>query len=156
MASSMWVARDASIESQETVNTYMGGMRLGKTGIASWSYPLARLTLYSDGLVVGPSRSVLRLLLIPVWKARFDEIQLAESIGGPQPDAQVSPAGLFVPFSTFTRYGLFTRGVRFRTHDGSYVIFWCFKRDNVLAALKQLGLAVDIHPKRFHWFDPVT
>jgi len=57
-----WIARDASLSGSPLV-TYLGGMRRGFTGIASWTYPLVRLTIYEDGLELGPSVSILKALV---------------------------------------------------------------------------------------------
>jgi hypothetical protein len=148
------IARDAAL-SGKPLASYIGGMRRGYTGLASWSHPLVKLAIYDDGVALGPSASVLKML-VPVWRARFDDISVADAIGGPQDDSEVSLGSLAVPLSFITRrgWGIMTRGVRISTTDRSFAIFWCMKRDRVLAALRDRGVNVDPEPRPFHWFSP--
>ncbi|HUC14773.1 MAG TPA: hypothetical protein VMS00_10010 [Acidimicrobiales bacterium] len=132
MAFRGWVSRDAAIATSEPVATYRGGMRLGFTGIASWSYPLVRLTLYNDGLEIGPAAPFLKLV-VPLWRALFQEIDC---------------------ITMLTRGR--ARGLRFTTRDGAFVIFGTFRTDPLIQALNQLGARIDPVPKRFRYFKPLA
>lgn len=132
MAFRGWLSRDAAVATSEPVATYHGGMRLGFTGIASWSYPLVRLTLYHDGVEIGPAVPFLKLV-VPFWRALFREIN-----------------GITI----LTRGR--ARGLRFTTRDGAFVIFGTFRSEPLIQALNQLGAHVDPVPQRFRYFKPLA
>jgi hypothetical protein len=46
------------------------------------------------------------------------------------------------------------RGVRLTTTDGSYVIFWCHDRNQVLDALAGRGLKIEAERTRFNFLFP--
>jgi hypothetical protein len=124
--------RSAGLEAAGAAGgSFVGGMRYGVTGIAGWSWPLVRLQLLGDVLRLGHSAKLLRFL-VPSWEARYQELEVAEAIGS-------SPL---------------TTGVRLRTTDGDWVVFWTFHRDQVLRAIQQRGVIVDATPSRFRFFAP--
>ena len=127
MAFRGWISRDAPIAVAGPTATYHGGMRLG---LASWTYPLVRLTLYHEGLEVGPAAPFLKIL-VPFWRALYEEIET-------------------VTVLTRGRFG----GVRFTTRNGASVIFGCFKLQPLIQNLQELTVAVDPVPKRFRSFNP--
>jgi hypothetical protein len=147
-----WIARDAVLSGRPSV-AYLGGMRRGSTGLANWTYPLVRLRFYEDGLELGPSVRILKVI-VPIWRVRFQEISVAEALGGPQPDSAVGFGRLAFPFSFVARWEIMSRGVRIKTFDDRFAIFWCMPRDQVLAGLQRQSVNVDLQPQRFHFFSP--
>jgi hypothetical protein len=76
---------------------------------------LVRLSLFPNGLRLGPSSSLLSMN-VPTWEARFDELDVIQAIG---------------------RVQGFTTGILFRksqSHD--WIIFWTFNRDRVFATFE--------------------
>ncbi len=147
-----WIARDATLAGQPSLS-YIGGMRRGFTGIGNWTYPLVRLRIYEDGLELGPSVPILKAL-VPIWRARFEDISVAESVGGGQPDSAASFSVMAVTFSPTQRWGMMTRGVRIMAADGGFAIFWCTRRDHVLTTLQSRSVNVNSEPQPFHFFSP--
>lgn len=137
-SSPLFARRKADLGDALLVASFVGGMRYGYTGIASWSRPLITLDIYQSGLELRPTHSFLRFL-VPVWRARFDEILVVNWMGSPKADTSVV-------------MGL-TRGVKFTTTDGDWVIFWCFDRDRLLEVLAGLALTI-AERKRFNYFNP--
>jgi len=125
-----WVNRDAALARSQVVASYLGGMRLGYSGIASWSYPLVKLTFYPDGVEVGPAAGFLRVA-VPFWRALYGEI---DSI-------------------TILECGR-ARGLRFTTKDGAFVIFASFRVEPIIRTLNELDLEVDPVPRPFRYFKP--
>ena len=70
---------------------------------------------------------------MPTWEARYEEITNVAAVG---------------------RVPVMTHGVRFRTVDGEWVVFWAINRGKVLRTLAARGLAVAPKPVRFHFLDP--
>lgn len=103
-----------------------GGMRHGWT---SWSYPLVIFRVFPSGVELGPSSRCL-WPVVPLWRARFDEMSVVECIVRPK----VRSAA----------------GVLFRTEDESSELFlyWCRQAGDLLARLDQLGAPVDPTPRR--------
>jgi hypothetical protein len=136
------VRRDADLDGGASLHTFRGGMRYGSTGIANWTHPLVTLAVYPAGVEL---RSTFRWLqvLVPVWRARYEELSVVQSVGRADPDGSDS-----------ARAPVQARGVRFVARDGSYVIFWCFNRTEVLEALDRQRVAVETEPKRFQFFHP--
>lgn len=75
---------------------------------------------------------------VPGWLARYDELAAIQSVGRTDPDGSESAKA---PFQA--------RGVRFVTKDGAWVVFWCYNRDQVLAAFAEHPVKVDLEPRRF-------
>jgi hypothetical protein len=109
-------------------------MRWGWSGIGHCSWPLATLTLFSTGVELGPTVRGLRLL-VPVWRARLDEISVVEVFQ--------------------TRFRL-ASGVRFTPTSGSPVYFgipyWVLSLADIVSALEGNGLRVDRSPQRLRLF----
>jgi hypothetical protein len=129
---SLFVRRDANLDDKILVRHFLGGMRYGPTGLLNWSSPLITLCLYRSGLELRATSPW--LFPVPPWRARYDEIAAVHWLGGPGPDSPLV-IGLVV-----------ARGVMFTTTDGSWAIFWCRQRDQVLHTLAQLGLRIEANP----------
>jgi hypothetical protein len=113
------------------LTSFVGGMRtqprIGPVGFNA-TVPLARLSIFSNGLRVGPSSSLLSLS-VPTWEARFDELDVIQAIG---------------------RVKGFTTGILLRksqTHE--WVVFWTLNREEVFTALEHIGITVSREPVRF-------
>ena len=118
------------IGGETALHSFVGGERIGLWN-ATW--PLARLDVYGDRIQIGPSIRPL-LVLVPTWKARFKEITEVRSIG---------------------KIDFFSSGIRFRSSGASnYVVFWTFRRPEILNTLESVGLAVDREPVRFSYLNP--
>lgn len=138
----LFVRRDANLDDTVLLHSFVGGMRYGYTGFANWTRGWVTLDIYQSGLELRPRYTFLRFL-VPVWRARYDEISEVRWMGRSTPDSSIV-MGLFV----------MVRGVRFTMTDGDYVIFWCNERDQVLDALARRGLKIEAEPKRFNFFSP--
>lgn len=117
-------------------------MRYGLTGVASWSHPLVTLAVYPTGVELHSTFSWLRFL-VPVWRARYDELAVVQSVGRGDPDRSDS-----------AKAPAQARGVRFVAKDGSWVMFWCYNRDEVLAAFDRQQVRIDAEPRRFQFLHP--
>lgn len=113
----------------QTVASFVGGMRSGK--LANWGWPLVRLSIYSSGVELGPSLRWLKFW-VPYWQVDLSEITASEALGR-------------------TRL---TAGVRFRTRDGDYRIFWYRLPEEVLEVLERLGVPVDYTRRRYRFLWP--
>lgn len=119
--------------------TFIGGMRVSAPGFnlfGGWNvtYPLVRLSLFTQGLRLASTLPFPFAVLVPTWEARYDELSEISAVGN---------------------IGGFTTGVRFRAgHPGKWVIFWTINRPQVLDALIGLGLAVNVQPVRFRNLRP--
>lgn len=140
----LFVRRDANFDDTVLMKSFVGGMRYGYTGFANWSRGLVTMDIYQSGLELRPRYSFLRFL-VPIWRARYDEISEVRWMGRSTPDSTIV-TGLLV----------MVRGVRFTTTDGDYVIFWCTERDQVLDALARRGLTIEAERERFNYFSPDT
>lgn len=138
----MRIRRDANLDGERPLHSFRGGMRRGVSGVASWSYPLITLDIYRSGIELRSTFSWLRFL-VPVWRARYEELAVVQSVGRADPDGSAN-----------ARAPVQARGLRFVTKDGSYMIFWCYNRDEVLAALDGQQVMVDTEPKPFQFFRP--
>lgn len=136
------VRRDADLGDEVPLCTFRGGMRYGATGIANWTHPLVTLVVYPSGVELRSTSRWLQVL-VPVWRARYEELSVVQSVGRADPDGTHS-----------ARAPVQARGIRFVVKDGTYVIFWCYGRDEVLAALDVQRVNVDIVPKPFQFFRP--
>jgi hypothetical protein len=110
--------------------SFVGGMRtqprIGPTGFNA-TVPMARLSVFSNGVRVGPSSSLLSIS-VPTWEARFDELDVIQAIGRLQ--------------------GL-TTGILFRkSKSHEWVIFWTLHRDAVFTTFEQMGITVSREPVR--------
>jgi hypothetical protein len=110
------------------LTSFVGGMRtqprFRPEGLNA-TVPLARLSIFSNGIRVGPSSSLLSMS-VPTWEARFDELDVIQAIGRVQ--------------------GL-TTGILFRkSQSHEWVIFWSTNRDSAFAALENMGVAVSREP----------
>ncbi len=105
-------------------------MKWGRSGLSNCSWPLATLTVFPTGVKLGPSVGAL-LLLVPVWRARLDELSVVEVV-----------------------HILGARGIRLRTTDGSSVAFGArtLPLDEVLSILGGLGVQIEDSPQRLHIF----
>jgi hypothetical protein len=112
------------------LTSFIGGMRTQPRiapGGFNATVPLVRLSLFPNGLRLGPSSSLLSMN-VPTWEARFDELDVIQAIG---------------------RVQGFTTGILFRksqSHD--WIIFWTFNRDRVFATFEQMGISVSRDPIR--------
>jgi hypothetical protein len=140
----LFVRRDANFDDTVLLHSFVGGMRYGYTGFANWGRGLVTLDIYQSGLELRPRYSFLRFL-VPIWRARYDEISEVRWMGGSTPDSSIV-MGLLV----------MVRGVRFTTTDGDYVIFWCTERDQILDTLARRGLKIEAARERFKYFSPDT
>jgi hypothetical protein len=138
---SLFVRRDANLDDEVLDASFVGGMRYGYIGGVNWTYPMVTLDIYESGLELRSTFSVLRFL-VPVWRARYDEISTVHWLGSPTPDSS-AVIGLTI-----------VRGVRLATTDGNYVIFWCHQRNQVLDALTRHGLKIEAERKRFSFLNP--
>jgi hypothetical protein len=110
--------------------SFIGGIRtqprLTPAGFNA-TVPMVRLSLFSNGLRVGPSTPLLSLS-VPTWEARFDELDVIQAVGRVQ--------------------GL-TTGVLFRkSQSHEWVIFWTTNREKVFTTLEQMGITVSREPVR--------
>lgn len=137
----MFLRRGAIFDDTVPERSFTGGMRYGNFGVANWTYPLVRLDMYESGLEL---RATYRFLswLVPVWRARYDEISAVGWLERPTPDSSAA-------------LGLVKTGVLFTPVDGNWVIFWCHQRNQVLDALARHGLRIDTARKRLTIFGPV-
>ncbi len=88
---------------------------------------MVRLSIFSNGIRLGPSSSLLSMS-VPTWEARFEELDVIQSIG--------KVRGM-------------TTGILFRkSQSHEWVIFWTFHREDVLTAFEHLGLNVSREPVR--------
>jgi hypothetical protein len=113
------------------LTSFVGGMRtqprIGPVGFNA-TVPLARLSIFSNGLRVGPSSSLLSLS-VPTWEARFDELDVIQAIG---------------------RVKGFTTGILLRkSQSHEWVVFWTLNREEVFTALEHIGITVSREPVRF-------
>jgi hypothetical protein len=110
--------------------SHLGGVRLRGLN-ATW--PLARLNFYASGIrLMSSSRALQRL--IPLWEARWDEIEEIQAVGK-------------IPW--------LSTGIRIRTQpDHRWVIFWTFHRDLVMSDFQKQGIKVNISPVSFNIVNP--
>jgi hypothetical protein len=112
------------------LTSFIGGMRtqprIAPMGFNA-SVPMVRLSLFPNGIRLGPSSSLLSMN-VPTWEARFDELDAIQAIGRVQ--------------------GM-TTGILFRkSHSHDWIIFWTFNRDRVFATFEQMGVSVSRDPIR--------
>jgi hypothetical protein len=110
--------------------SFIGGIRtqprIGPMGFNA-SVPMVRLSLFSNGVRVGPSSSLLSMS-VPTWEARFEELDVIQAIG---------------------RLKGITTGILFRkSQSHEWVIFWSLNREQVFTTLEQLGVIVSREPIR--------
>jgi hypothetical protein len=123
--------------------SFIGGMRLpwsvsGRNWFGGYNatWPLVRLSLFSDGLRLRGTRFAVVTSLIPVWEARYDELSEVSAVER-------------IPF--------ITTGVRLRSKDdpNDWVVFWALlTRAKVLQALAGHGVTVTTKPVRLRPFRP--
>jgi hypothetical protein len=112
------------------LRSFLGGQQIG---IWNATWPLARLDIHRERLCIQASASILRVL-VPRWEASFEEITDVRAIGN---------------------IDYFTTGIRFRTNRPSgSVLFWTFRRLEVLDALEAAGLTVNRAPVRLNYLHP--
>jgi hypothetical protein len=136
------IRRDAALDDGVPFHTFRGGVRSGRTGIGNVGYPFVTLAIYRSGIELRSTYSWLRAL-VPVWRAQYEDLSIVESVGRPDPDGSES-----------AKAPIQARGIRFVANDGTYILFWCLKRDEVLAVLAQQPVEVDLQPRRFRWLYP--
>lgn len=110
------------------LTSFIGGMRtqprLSPTGFNA-TVPMVRLSVFSNGVRVGPSSPVLSMS-VPTWEARFDELDVIQFIG---------------------RVRGLTTGILLRkSQSHEWVIFWTTNRERVFTELEQMGVAVSREP----------
>jgi len=110
--------------------SFVGGMRkqprFGPSGFNA-SVPMVRLSVFSNGVRLGPSSSLLSMQ-IPTWEARFDELDVIQAIG---------------------RVKGVTTGILFRkSQSREWVIFWTLNREQVFTAFEHMGITVSREPVR--------
>lgn len=133
--------RSASPGDTVLERSFTGGMRYGFMGIANWTSPLVTLDMYGSGLELRSTYSFLRFL-VPVWRARYDQISSVGWLGRPAPDSSAG-AGLVM-----------VRGVMLTKSNGDWVIFWCPRRNEVLDSLARHGLRIEPERKRLTLLGP--
>jgi hypothetical protein len=113
--------------------SFVGGMRMQpRLGPPSFnaSVPFARLSVFTNGVRLGPSSSLLSLQ-VPTWEARFDELDVIQAIG---------------------RVKGVTTGVLFRkSQSREWVIFWTGNREQVFATFEHMGVTVSHEPIRLRF-----
>lgn len=114
----------------QRLTSFVGGMRtqprLGPAGFNA-TVPLVRLSLFSNGLRVGPSSSLLSMS-VPTWEARFEELDVIQAVG---------------------RVKGLTTGILFRkSKSHEWVIFWTTNREMVFTTLDHMGVTVSREPVR--------
>jgi hypothetical protein len=110
--------------------TFVGALRLSFV-FANWGWPSVRLTLCTEGVVIGPSSVAFRPF-VPTRRFRFDDLVAVQAVG-----------------SSF-----FTRGPRFVSQSsGRWAIFWTLNR---LLVIDQLRDRVDVKadPERLNYLFP--
>jgi hypothetical protein len=112
------------------LTSFIGGIRtqprLTPEGFNA-TVPLVRLSLFSNGLRVGPSTPLLSMS-VPTWEARFDELDVIQAIG---------------------RVRGVTTGILFRkSQSHEWVIFWTSNREEVFTTLEQMNVTVSREPVR--------
>lgn len=120
--------------------SFIGGMRLpcrifGFNMPVGYNvtWPLARLDLLEDGVRIYSNVGRPLSIIVPTWEAGYSEL------------TEVSAVGI----------GRFASGVRFRTAtDGSWIIFWSLQREQLLEALRPIGLPLITQPQPFDHFRP--
>ena len=140
------IRRDADLGSGQPLTSFRGGMRHGVTGLGNFTYPFATLDIHPTGIEIRATYRWMRPLF-KVWRARYDEIAAVQSIGYDDSDPENT-----LPITAGRGFPI--RGVRFVAKDGSYIIFWCFNRDEVLAVLDHHQAVVEHDPKPFRWLHP--
>jgi hypothetical protein len=110
--------------------SFIGGIRT-QPRVAPRSFsasaPLVRLSLFSNGVRLGPSSSLLSMS-VPTWEARFDELDVIQAIG---------------------RLKGMTTGILFRkSQSHEWVIFWTMGRDQIFTTFEQMGVIVSREPVR--------
>jgi hypothetical protein len=81
--------------------------------IANFGWPGAKLTLFSEGMTIGPSGGLFRLF-VPIRRFRYDDLAEVQAIG----------------------HSKLMSGVRFVSRStGRYAIFWTFSRPEVMTRL---------------------
>lgn len=136
------IRRDAALGDAAPLHTFRGGVRSGRTGIGNIGYPFVTLAIYRSGIELRSTYSWLRAL-VPLWRARYEDLSVVESVGRPDRDGSES-----------AKAPIQARGVRFVAVDGTYILFWCLQRDAVLATLAAQPVKVDLQPRRFRWLSP--
>jgi hypothetical protein len=132
---------DSSLDESTPIQTFRGGIRHGRSGIVNISHPLVTLAIYASGVEL---RSTFGWLpIFPSWRARYEDLSVIEAVG--RPDADGTDNAL-APNQA--------RGIRFVGKVGGYMIFWCFNRDEVLAALAAHPVRIDYEARRFQWLRP--
>jgi hypothetical protein len=108
--------------------SFIGGMRQQprfSTRGFSATVPMVRLSVFSNGVRLGPSSSLLSMSII-TWEARFDELDVIQAIG---------------------RLKGLTTGILFRkSQSHEWVIFWTTDREQVFTALEHMGIIVSREP----------
>lgn len=112
----------------ERLTSFVGGMRrqprlspqaFNATG------PFVRLSIFSNGVRVGPSSSLLSMS-VPTWEARFDELDVIQAIG---------------------RVKGLTTGILFRkSQSHEWVIFWTANREAIFTTLEHTGVTGSREP----------
>jgi hypothetical protein len=118
------IRRDAVIDEGAPLHRFRGRMMYGRKGFRSTTYLFVTLVVYGSGIELRSTYSWLSRI-VPIWRARYEELSVVQSVGRPDPDGGES-----------AKAPLQARGVRFILNDG-YLIFWCLNRDAVLAALSE-------------------
>jgi hypothetical protein len=110
--------------------SFIGGLRLPNVFL-NFGWPGARLTLRSDGVVIGPSWAVFRPF-VPSHRFRYDDLAEVQAVGQSK----------------------ITCGIRFVSRStGKYAIFWTFSRPKVLGRLRE-HVQVNESPVRLDYFHP--
>lgn len=135
---SAFVRRDANLDRAVLIASFCGGMRWGRSLLANCGSPLVTLCIYQSGLELGPTLPW--LAPVPTWRARFDEISAVRPVGRGQDSGSameiVSP-----------------KGIMLTTTDGSFAVFWCIRREQVLEFLAGRGLKIETKGKRLNFFN---
>jgi len=121
------VVRDVELDRRNRGPRYLGGLPTGWFGLSGFSYPLVALSLYSDGIEIGPAGKVSRLM-VPVWRAKYSEIEFVERLGSSRDDGQVIRG--------------FRRGIVIVGGDWKPKTFWCASRDALCSDLARAGVVV--------------
>ena len=83
--------RSADLGDDQSVGSFRGGMRWGRTPFSNATLPWATLWIYPTGVELGSTSRWWLTPSVAGWLARYEELAAIQSVGRPDPDGSEVP-----------------------------------------------------------------